>query len=141
MQVDNVSDSNIELIRNFIKRVPTIKEIDEDVLKNIVMLYDNEGIKGIISYETYMDKGLIRYFIFQKDVSFKDLKQLFKTMLENAKKENIKTLLSVVDQKELMNFFNNLGFVPYSVDDIYIDETSLGETVYKKAQGMLYYID
>ena len=62
-------------------------------------------------------------------------------MLENAKKENIKTLLSVVDQKELMNFFNNLGFVPYSVDDIYIDETSLGNTVYKKAQGMLYYVD
>ena len=47
----------------------------------------------------------------------------------------------MVDQKELMNFFNNLGFVPYSVDDIYIDETSLGDTVYKKAQGMLYYVD
>ena len=33
MQVDNINDNNIELIRNFIKRVPTIKEIDEDVLR------------------------------------------------------------------------------------------------------------
>ena len=34
MQVDNINDNNIELIRNFIKRVPTIKEIDEDVYMN-----------------------------------------------------------------------------------------------------------
>lgn len=141
MQVESINESNIGIVRNFIKRVPTIKEIDEDVLKNIVILKDELGIKGIISYETYIDKGLIRYFIFQKDVSFKNLKELFSVMLENAKKEHIKILLSVVDQKELLNFFNNLGFIPYSVDDIYIDETSLGNTVYKQAQGMLYYIE
>lgn len=141
MQVENINESNAEIIRNFIKRVPTIKEIDEDVLKNIVVLKDDISIKGIISYETYIDLGLIRYFIFQKDVSFKDLKELFNVLLEKAKKENIKILLSVVDQKELLEFFNNLGFIPYSVDDIYIDETSLGNTVYKNAQGMLYYIE
>ena len=36
---------------------------------------------------------------------------------------------------------NALVPIDVTLFEIYIDETSLGNTVYKKAQGMLYYID
>lgn len=140
MQVEKVNDNNIELIRQFIKRIPSIEEIEEDLLDKMIVLRENENIKGIISYERYLNKGLIRYFIFQKDIPFDDLKKMVFQMIENAKKENVELLLSVVDQKELVNFFENLGFKSFSVKNIYIDETSLGNTIYNKALGMLYKI-
>lgn len=141
MHIEKINDNNIDKIKSFINRVPTINQIDEDILKNAIILMDMNEIKGIISYEKYIDRGLIRYFIFQKDVPFEELKQMVEYMSECAKNNNIKSLLSVVEQKELIIFFNDLGFLPFSIDNIYIDEVSLGNTVYKKSQGMICYLE
>ena len=140
MHIEKTTKNNIDKLREFINKVPTIKEIDEDILDNAVILRDSEEIKAIISYEDYSNKGLIRYFIFQKEVSFDYLKDMLEYLKEIARNKNIICLLSVVDQKELIAFFNNLGFLPFSIDDIYIDELSLGNTIYKNAQGMIYYL-
>lgn len=141
MHIEKINDNNIDKIKSFINRVPTINQIDEDILKNAIILMDMNEIKGIISYEKYIDRGLIRYFIFQKDVPFEELKQMVEYMSECAKNNNIKSLLSVVEQKELIIFFSDLGFLPFSIDNIYIDEVSLGNTVYKKSQGMICYLE
>lgn len=141
MHIEKINDNNIDKIKSFINRVPTINQIDEDILKNAIILVDMNEIKGIISYEKYIDRGLIRYFIFQKDVPFEELKQMVEYMSECAKNNNIKSLLSVVEQKELIIFFSDLGFLPFSIDNIYIDEVSLGNTVYKKSQGMICYLE
>lgn len=137
MLVENINDDNALLIKNFIQRIPNL-DVEEDILSKATILKEAESVKGMISYETYFDKGLIRYFIFQKDVSFDNLTNLFNKMLENAQKDGIKMIITVIQQNELILFFEQLGFTTISVDDIYIGETSLKNTIYAQAIGMIY---
>lgn len=140
MIIENINENNKNLVLTFIKRIPTIEVIEEDVLENIVLIRDEKEVLGIISYENYLDKGLIRYFIFQKDVAYEELEKLFKTMKEKAKNDEIKHLITVIEERELVTFFNKLGFKKIDTDKIYLFETSLVDTIYSKAIVMIYEI-
>jgi N-acetylglutamate synthase-like GNAT family acetyltransferase len=133
MIIENINENNKNLVLTFIKRIPTIEIIEEDVLENIVLIRNEKEVLGIISYENYLDKGLIRYFIFQKDVAYEELEKLFKTMKEKAKNDEIKHLITVIEEKELVTFFNKLGFKKIDTDKIYLFETSLVDTIYSNA--------
>lgn len=141
MIIENISEFNRKLVDAFIKRIPTIKEIEDDIMNNIVIIRDNEQVLGIISYENYIDKGLIRYFIFQKDVDFETLKKLFNKMKEKCVEEKIKCLITVIEENELVEFFSKLGFEKIDLDKIYLFETTLKDTVYKDAISMIYKIE
>lgn len=138
MIIENINENNKNLVLTFIKRIPTIEIIEEDILENIVLIRDEKEVLGIISYENYLDKGLIRYFIFQKDVAYEELEILFKTMKEKAKYYGIKCLITVIEERELVTFFNKLGFKKIDTDKIYLFETSLVDTIYSKAIVMIY---
>lgn len=140
MIIENINENNKNLVLTFIKRIPTIEAIEEDVLENIVLIRNEKEVLGIISYENYLDKGLIRYFIFQKDVAYEELEKLFKTMKEKAKNDEIKHLITVIEEKELVTFFNKLGFKKIDTDKIYLFETSLVDTIYSNAIVMIYEI-
>ena len=133
MIIENINENNKNIVLTFIKKIPTIEAIEEDILENIVLIRNEKEVLGIISYEKYSDKGLIRYFIFQKDVSYVKLEMLFKTMKENAKNDEIKHLITVIEEKELVTFFNKLGFKKIDTDKIYLFETSLVDTIYSNA--------
>lgn len=137
MIIENINENNKNLVLTFIKRIPTIEVIEEDVLENIVLIRDEKEVLGIISYENYLDKGLIRYFIFQKDVAYEELEKLFKRMKEKAKNDEIKHLITVIEERELVTFFNKLGFKKIDTDKIYLFETSLIDTIYSKAIVMI----
>lgn len=137
MIIENINENNKNLVLTFIKRIPTIEIIEEDILENIVLIRDEKEVLGIISYENYLDKGLIRYFIFQKDVAYEELEKLFKTMKEKAKNDEIKHLITVIEERELVMFFNKLGFKKIDTDKIYLFETSLVDTIYSNAIVMI----
>lgn len=138
MIIENINENNKNLVLTFIKRIPTIEAIEEDVLENIVLIRNEKEVLGIISYENYLDKGLIRYFIFQKDVAYEELEKLFKTMKEKTKNDEIKHLITVIEERELVTFFNKLGFKKIDTDKIYLFETSLVDTIYSNAIVMIY---
>lgn len=138
MIIENINENNKNIVLTFIKKIPTIEAIEEDILENIVLIRNEKEVLGIISYEKYSDKGLIRYFIFQKDVAYEKLEMLFKTMKENSKKDGIKCLVTVIEEKELVTFFNKLGFTNIDTNKIYLFETSLVDTIYNKAIVMIY---
>lgn len=137
MIIENINENNKNLVLTFIKRIPTIEIIEEDILENIVLIRDEKEVLGIISYENYLDKGLIRYFIFQKDVAYEELEKLFKTMKDKAKNDEIKHLITVIEERELVMFFNKLGFKKIDTDKIYLFETSLVDTIYSNAIVMI----
>ena len=65
-----------------IKRA-NIDNIDEDVLKNASVLYFDDKIYGIISYELFFNYALIRYFVFKRNVDEMIIKELFDSIEEN----------------------------------------------------------
>ena len=141
MIIENINETNKKMLENFIKRIPTIKEIEDDVMNNMILMRDENKVLGIISYENYIDKGLIRYFIFQKDVHFEQLKILFDEMKKKSVNDGIKYLITVINENELVDFFSKLGFKKIMLENIYLNETSLINTIYETAIGMIYIIE
>lgn len=140
MIIEKINEFNKKMLEEFIKRIPSIKEIEEDILDNMFIVRNDANVLGMISYENYIDKGLIRYFIFQKDVEFDDLKMLFKKMELKAIEDKIKYLITVIEEKELMYFFERLEFNRIDINKIYLFETALVDTIYSNAICMIHEI-
>lgn len=138
MIIENINEFNKMLVDDFIKKIPTINKIEDDILENMVIIREENKVVGIISYEDYSEKGLIRYFIFQKDVLFEDLEKLFEEMKKKTINKGIKSLMTVIEDNELVNFFNKLGFKKIDIKRVYLSETSLGDTIYSNAICMIY---
>ena len=76
-EIKHVDVKDFESIKSFLFEVPAIDNIDEEVLKNASILYLDDKIHGIISYELFFNYALIRYFVFKKNVDLMIIKELF----------------------------------------------------------------
>ena len=68
---------NIDSIRSFLFEVPAIDNIDEEVLKNASVLYLDDKIYGIISYELFSSldfKEINKEDIFIEEENYKNSK-------------------------------------------------------------------
>ncbi len=137
MKIEKINDTNITKVNEFISKIPTINNISEELLNKMHILIDDEKVKGIITYETYQDFGLIRYFIFHKDTLFQDLKELLNTMIVKTKEEKLKYIISLVDHEELVIFLKKLGFEFFDIEVLYINEQAISDTV-PNAKGLIY---
>ncbi len=137
MLIEKSNVDNSEEIKAFLKRIPGLNEIDDEIFDRILILKNEFEIKAIISYECFTDKGLIRCFIFQKDVEFDDLNMLMNEMIKNAKKENIGMIITIIEEDELKYFFEKLGFKECLIDNIYIREMPLISILGNSAIGMI----
>lgn len=121
IQIESVNESNSKDAYGFLNSVPSIKNIDEEILKNAVIVYDDSKVIGSISFEEYDSIGLIRYFVFKKNLSNSILFELLETLVINARKRELKTLVCVADNGEIKSLFEELGF-SYLEKKIYINE-------------------
>lgn len=137
MEIENINENNASQIKQFIQRIPGF-EIEEEILSKVTILKENDIIKGMISYENYVSNGLIRYFIFQKDVAFEDLELLFKEMVKRIKTEGISKIITIIQQDELKSFFEKLKFNEIAIDKIYIGEKELRSFLKEPAMAMIY---
>lgn len=137
MEIENINENNASQIKQFIQRIPGF-EIEEKILSKVTILKENDIIKGMISYENYVSNGLIRYFIFQKDVAFEDLELLFKEMVKRIKTEGISKIITIIQQDELKSFFEKLKFNEIAIDKIYIGEKELRSFLKEPAMAMIY---
>lgn len=51
MDIRHINEYDYNLVKDFLLSVKTIKDIDEDVLKNAMIVVDNNDILGAVSYE------------------------------------------------------------------------------------------
>ncbi len=129
MQVEQINSLNIKKAKEFISKVPMLKELGDEIFEKMLVLVEGESIYGMVSYETYGRNALIRYFIFQRNVNHEDLKKLIEQMIIRTKQDKLNMVISVVDQVELIDFFESLGFIQFEKENIYIDETPISDIV------------
>ena len=58
MDIRHINEYDYNLVKDFLLSVKTIKDIDEDVLKNAMIVVDNNDILGAVSYEKFGISGL-----------------------------------------------------------------------------------
>lgn len=94
----------------------------DNLLKNMLVLIDEEVV-GIITYENFNKTSLIRYFIYKKQVSDLDAKNLLINLLKKIKLEQQIDCVIIVDNS-FNNLLENLGFVKQEM--LFLDENKIG---------------
>lgn len=138
MEILRINQELLPKVKDFLKRIPSIKEIEEPVLDNASLLVDQDKIMGILSFEIFENRGLIRYFIFQKTISDQDIHALFKECLAKARQENLIELLAIALKNEIQEVFKTLGFQIISNRSVFIGEEPVRATEFDKATIMKY---
>ena len=133
IRVEKINTNILENVVSFLTSVPSIEKVDEEILQNACIAYDDEKIVGCISYEPFLDKGLIRYFVFKKILSTQYLEELLDKLEENALEYGINKLVCVAECSQIEELFNTLSFKPINSKAIFIDEDSITNTNFKNS--------
>ena len=132
MRIEEINNTNSKIAYDFLSGVPSIEKIDEHILSNAVLAFDNNKIIGCISFEEYDSIGLIRYFVFKKAMPNEVLCDLLDKLEDNALKFNINKLVCIADSKQIEDLFIGLGFFVIE-EKIYFNEEKIENTNFKNS--------
>lgn len=131
MKVKKVNDYNMAMLVNLLKNVKGLK-IENHIVNNChLLLTDDDDISGTISFETYGNYALIRYFIFKKSINYQDILLLYVSLEKELKENDIKEAIAIINSNEVKDVFINLGFEKLNEENVYFDETMFKNSIYK----------
>ena len=136
-EIKNVDDVNLETVKAFLNVVPDVESVDEDVLRNASVLFYEDEIYGVISYEAFFNYALIRYFVFKRNVNDEVIKELFDSLVDNVSHANIEFLFSLVNQEEIFNLFSLLEFKEIDKENVFIEEDCYADSRFKDTKLMI----
>lgn len=134
--VKNIDSENYSLVYDFLKSVPSINNVDERILKNASILFDDEKVIGCISFEEYDSIGLVRYFVFKKNLSVLILNKMLDNLVKNAKGRSLLKLVCVADNDQIEELFKELDF-ELITKRIYLNEEIIKNTIFGKSKMLL----
>lgn len=134
--VKNIDSENYSLVYDFLKSVPSINNVDERILKNASILFDDDKVIGCISFEEYDSIGLVRYFVFKKNLSVLVLNKMLDNLVKNAKGRNLLKLVCVADNDQIEELFKELDF-ELITKRIYLNEEIIKNTIFGKSKMLL----
>lgn len=110
MSISVIRNNDINLLKNFLECIPSIKEISKEILENSIVIMDDANIIGNISIEVYNNKGLIRYFVFRKSINSNYLNDMVEELISLSKNININEIICIADNNDVIELFRGLGF-------------------------------
>ena len=122
MDIRHINEFDYNLVKEFLLSVKTIKDIDDNVLKNAIIVVEGSDILGAVSYEKFGWGALIRYFVFKRNLTNDVVVNLFKMLEEAAYADNIEKIYCVVNNGPIEELFNELGFNREKYKLLFIDE-------------------
>ncbi|MDE7105898.1 MAG: hypothetical protein K2O22_01880, partial [Anaeroplasmataceae bacterium] len=122
IRVEKINESILNQAIEFLSSVPSIDKIDEKILNNACIAYDDDKIVGCISFEEFSEKGLIRYFVFKKVLSLDTLEELLHVLESSAKEKGLKMLVCIAECSQIEDLFKSLEFYPIRESKVFINE-------------------
>lgn len=136
-EIKKAREENFDIIKSFLFEVPAIDFVDEEVLKNASILYLENKIFGIISYELFFNYALIRYFVFKRSVDEMVIKELFEAVVDSVSNAEIDYIFSLVNSNDIYNLFSSLDFKEVNKEDIFIEEQNYQNSKFKDTKLMI----
>lgn len=133
IRVEKINESSLGAVMEFLSSVPSIDKVDENILHNACIAYDDDKIVGCISFEEFSDKGLIRYFVFKKVLSLESLEELLRVLENHAKESGLKMLVCIAECSQIEELFKSLEFEAIKERNIFINEENVLNTNFKSA--------
>lgn len=138
MFVKMYEPKDYEKIMSFLQGVHALKEIEEELFDNAVIITDEEEVYGMITYEIFRKKALIRYFVFDKDVEEKHLIEMYEKFFQNLQSKEIQKVFVIISNEVVKKMFCDLGFKEFPKALFFLTEESILETKYKNALVLCY---
>lgn len=135
-EICKVDESTASNVKEFLLSVPSINEIDDEIIKNAILVKLDNEIVGVISYEKYDSKALIRYFVFKKALDDEVISKLFDKLKKEAQEDKIVKLYCVVNNEEVESLFKSLLFERINSKMIFIDEKPFSNINFENAHIM-----
>ncbi len=141
LQVININEDLKKDIIQFLLNINSVTEIDEEILTNGVAILDENLVKGYITYEKFCEYGLIRYFIFQKNLSPTLINDMFLALINKAKADEIESFVSIGKTEEVISLFQSLAFYQIDQDNFLINGQNIKGTELEDAQILKFDIE
>ena len=132
--IEKINALSKEKVVDFLKSVPSIDKLDDNILKNAVIALDGEKVVGCIAFEIFGVKGLVRYFVFKKMLETIYLEKLLNRLEQQAIVEKINTLVCIAECDEIEELFKSLGFEVVLEKNIFVNEENVKKTSFKNAR-------
>lgn len=100
-----------EAVINFMNRVTTLEAINQDLILNSVLIRKGNEITGMVSFEQFNEIGIIRYFIYDHQVSPDLIVNMFFELYSKSKNCGVNQLISIVTHQYAIQLFELLGFI------------------------------
>ena len=110
------------------------------MFENSILIEQDEKIEGMISYEIFRGRALIRYFIFDKEVEEDNIVQMYERFFQKLKEKGIKEIFVIISKDIIVEMFSDLGFVEFNKDEFFLTEHNIYETKYRDSKVMCYTI-
>lgn len=144
MEHSIIREYNIEdydKVLEFLESVTTLKHIEEELFENSIIIENDEKIVGMISYEIFRGRALIRYFIFDKDVNESDIVLMYERFFGKLKDKGIQQIFVIISKDIIVEMFKDLGFIEFNKDEFFLTESNIAETKYRDSKVMCYTIE
>lgn len=128
IKIEKINSSSIKQAEDFLKSVPSIDKIDDNILDNAVLAFDEDKIVGCISFEEFHDKGLVRYFVFKKILSLEYLQALLNCLEVTARERGLSSLVCIAECTQIEELFKSLDFEEIEQKMIFINEEHIKNT-------------
>lgn len=125
----------------FLERVTTLSHIEEELFENSILIERDGRIVGMISYENFRGRALIRYFIFDKDVQEEEIVTMYGRFFQKLKERGIRQIFVIISKDIVAELFSDLGFVEFNKDEFFLTEQNIYETKYRDSMVMCYTIE
>jgi len=126
---------------DFLESVTTLTNIEEELFINSILIFNDDQVVGMISYELFRGRALIRYFIFDKEVNESLLVSMYERFFIKLKENNIEHVYVIISKEVIVEMFENLGFTIFEKDDFFLTENNIKDTKYRDSTVMRYTIE
>ncbi len=139
MNISIIRSEEISILKDFLKGIPSIKDVNDNIIKNSVVIWNDSNIIGNISIELYDKVGLIRYFVFRKSIKDSFLHEMINILVLKAKELNINKLICIADNIDVENLFLGLNFIK-TENKVFFDEDIYTNIGFKDSSFLVYSI-
>jgi hypothetical protein len=134
-EIKKIVKSNIEEVRKYLAEVPRIKEINDSILSDGLVVYLNNKIQLVVSYVINNNTALIRYFVYKRGLDEMIIKEVFNILEKNIIDNYIDYMMTIVNEDNIFDVYSSLGFRVAKKKEISIKKKD--NLKYKNAKIML----
>ena len=110
-EVKRYEAADYDHVLDFMKRVTTLETVNDEIIEQSILIKESDKVTGMVSFESFDQIGMIRYFIYDQHIVPDVLVNMFFELYRCAKEKEINQLVAIASHPYARQLFEVLGFV------------------------------